>query len=240
MTKRAAAFDLLLPPGGSKRPAYRWLYLSLRSAILDGRLRPGARIPATRDLAGQYRLSRGTIVSAFDQLKSEGYVEGSVGSGTFVSKILPDDLLQVPSSDSSKKPALQNQRRSLSRYARRVKTFHGYELRPSRAFRANLPAVDLFPATLWAQIASRRLRRVSTYDLLGSDPMGYRPLRDALADYLGGSRGVNCVPEQIMITSGVQEGLDLVARAFLNPGDRVCMENPGDIGAALTFESVGA
>jgi GntR family transcriptional regulator/MocR family aminotransferase len=70
--------------------------------------------------------------------------------------------------------------------------------------------------------------------------MGYRPLRDAVAEYLSASRGVNCVPEQVAIVSGVQEALDLVARLFLNPGDRVCMENPGYVGAAIVFEAVGA
>jgi GntR family transcriptional regulator / MocR family aminotransferase len=240
MAKRAAALDLTLPPGGSKAPAYRWLYSVLRAAILEGRLRPGARIPATRDLARQYRLSRGTIVAAFEQLKSEGYVEGSIGSGTFVSRILPEDLLQVAGKDGSKEPAPPKQRRILSRFGRRVKLFQGYELRPNRAFRANLPAVDLFPTALWAQIASRRWRCASIYDLIGCDSMGYRPLRESLAEYLRASRGVNCTPEQIMITSGVQEALDLVTRLFLDPGDRVCMENPGYVGAPLAFESVSA
>jgi len=75
---------------------------------------------------------------------------------------------------------------------------------------------------------------------MGCDPMGYGPLRQAVADYLNTSRGVQCVPEQVAIVSGVQEALDLVARLFLNPGDRVCMENPGYSGAAIVFESVGA
>ena len=76
-------------------PAGRWLRSAIRTEILEGRLRPGARLPATRDLAAQYGLSRGTVVSAFEQLKSEGYLEGSVGSGTYVNEVLPDDLLQV-------------------------------------------------------------------------------------------------------------------------------------------------
>lgn len=118
--------------------------------------------------------------------------------------------------------------------------FPALEIRPSRAFRANLPAVDLFPTTLWAQITARRLRRASTNLLLGCDPMGYRPLRDAVANYLSTARGVKCVPEQVAIVSGVQEALDLVARLSLNPGDRVCIENPGYVGAAIVFEAVGA
>jgi GntR family transcriptional regulator / MocR family aminotransferase len=70
--------------------------------------------------------------------------------------------------------------------------------------------------------------------------MGYWPLREAVADYVNSSRGVKCVPEQVAIVSGVQEGLDLVARLLLNPGDRVGMENPGYIGATIAFQAVGA
>ena len=76
-------------------PLYRWFYDELRSAILEGRIAPGARLPATRDLAREYKLARATVVAAFEQLKSEGYVEGRVGAGTYVSQVLPDDLLQV-------------------------------------------------------------------------------------------------------------------------------------------------
>jgi len=240
MTKRTTAFDLMLPLRDSGTRAYRWLYASLRAEILEGRLRPGARIPGTRDLANQYGLSRGTIVFAFEQLKSEGYLEGSVGSGTYVSKILPDELLQVTHDVGAQPPPQRKRKRSISDYGKRVQPFPGYETRPTRAFRANLPALDLFPTTLWAQITARRLRRVSTYMLMGCDSMGYRPLREAIADYLSTSRGVKCTPGQIAIVSGVQEALDLAARLFLNPGERVCMENPGYEGAAIVFEAVGA
>jgi GntR family transcriptional regulator / MocR family aminotransferase len=239
MAKRTATLDLTLPPRNSRIPAYRWLYTAVRAGILEGRLRPGARLPATRDFANQYGLSRGTIVNAFDQLKSEGYVEGSMGSGTYVCGVLPDTLLQV-AHDSRTRPPERKRKRRLSGFANRLKRFPNFELRPSRAFRANLPALDLFPTTLWAQITARRLRRASVNLLLGCDAMGYLPLREAVADYLNTSRGVKCVPEQIAIVSGVQEALDLVARIFLNPGDRVCIENPGYIGAAMVFEAIGA
>jgi GntR family transcriptional regulator/MocR family aminotransferase len=203
-------------------------------------MRPGARLPGTRDLAAQYGLSRGTIVDAFDQLKSEGYVQGSVGSGTYVSNVLPDELFRPDSGARTQSPARSKPRRSISEYGRRVRPFPVLEMRPSRAFRPNMPALNLFPTSLWAQVASRRLRRASTGLLLGCDPMGYRPLREAVADYLSISRGAKCVPDQVAILSGVQEAIDLVARLFLNPGDRVCMENPGYPGAAIAFESVGA
>ena len=95
MAKQAAAFEMALPPRSPELPAYRWLYESLRAEILGGRLRPGMRLPSTRDLAVQYGLARGTIVNAFERLKSEGYIDGTVGSGTHVSKVLPEKLLQV-------------------------------------------------------------------------------------------------------------------------------------------------
>jgi GntR family transcriptional regulator/MocR family aminotransferase len=188
----------------------------------------------------QYGLSRGTIVSAFDQLKSEGYVDGSVGSGTFVSKVLPDDLLRAARHPRAQAPASAKRKRQVSDYAQRLPPPFSVGAVRARAFRTDLPALDLFPTSLWAQLASRRLRRLSPSQLLGSEPPGYRPLRLAIADYLIASRGVKCDPEQILVVSGVQEALDLVARVVLNPGDRVCMENPGYQGAMAVFESVGA
>jgi GntR family transcriptional regulator/MocR family aminotransferase len=245
MAKRTATLALMLPPRQPGAPAHRWLCAALRAEILEGRLRPGARLPATRDLAGQYALSRGTIVSAFEQLKSEGYLEGSVGSGTYVNKVLPDDLLQAPrqgGTPRSAEPAATRRRppRTVSGFAGRLAPLPAYDPRPARAFRANQPALDLFPTTLWAQIAARRWRRASTGLLLGCGPLGYPPLQEAVAGYLRTSRGVRCVPEQVAIVSGAQEALDLVARLFLDPGDRVCMEDPGYAGAARVFAACGA
>jgi GntR family transcriptional regulator / MocR family aminotransferase len=240
MAKLVTAFELTLPLRDPSVPAYRWLYASIRAEILHGRLPPGARLPSTRDFAGQYKLARGTIVSAFEQLKSEGYVEGSIGSGTNVSKVLPEQLLHV-ASDHEAKPALHVERKVLiSDYGRKASLFGGYENRPTRAFRANLPALDLFPLELWTKITLRCLRRISRRHLMGCDPLGYVPLRRAVAEYLSRSRGVRCVPEQVAIISGVQEALDLTARLLLNPGDRVCVENPGYPGAVQAFQALGA
>jgi GntR family transcriptional regulator / MocR family aminotransferase len=238
--KRATAFGLVLPPRNSKTSVYRWLYASLQTEILEGRLRSGARLPATRDLARQYGLSRGTIVSAFELLKSEGYLQGTVGSGTYVSRTLPESLFQVTRASGPRTSTHRKRKFRVSDYARRLNLFSGFEIRPSRAFRPNVPALNLFPTTLWAQVTARRLRRASMHLLLGCDPMGYGPLRDTVANYLGTSRGVKCGPEQIAIVSGVQEALDLTARLLLNPGDRVCMEDPGYVGARMAFEAVGA
>ena len=243
MPKRVTAFELMLPAREPETPVYRWIYAALRTEILEGRLRPGSRLPSSRDLASQYRLSRGTIVTAFEQLKSEGYIEGTIGSGSYVSKVLPEQLLKVTTARAELhtfRNGTRRTQRNLSEYARRLRWFPPLELRRIRAFPPNVPALDLFPTTLWAQIAARRFRMATAALLLGCDPLGYRPLREAIADYLRTSRGVRCSFEQVVIVSGVQEALDLTVRLFLNPGDRLCMENPGYIGASCVFEAIGA
>jgi GntR family transcriptional regulator / MocR family aminotransferase len=238
MAKKSSTLTLNLREARAGVPLYRWLYDELRTAILSGHLGPGARLPATRDLAGQYGLSRPTIVLAFEQLRSEGYVEGKVGSGTYVSQTLPEELLQAPAVKT--RSTARGRKIHMSDYARRLRPFAAAESRPARAFRATQPALDAFPVERWAQVAGRRLRRVSANLLSGGDALGYRPLREAVAEYLNTSRGVNCSAEQVVINSGVQEALDRAAHLLLNPGEPVWMEEPGYPGAAATFRAVGA
>jgi GntR family transcriptional regulator/MocR family aminotransferase len=238
MAKKSSTLPLNLRGPKPRMPLYRWLYEELRSTILAGRLHPGARLPATRDLAVQYGISRPTVVTAFEQLRSEGYVEGKVGSGTFVSKTLPDELLQATPPKSV--PGTRRRGIFLSAYARRLRPLARAESRPARAFRASQPALDAFPASLWAQVAARRLRRVSAKLLAGGEALGYRPLREAVAEYLNTSRGVKCAADQVLIISGVQQALDRTAHLLLDAGDPVWMEEPGYPGAAVVFRAVGA
>ena len=125
-------------------------------------------------------------------------------------------------------------------YGREARAFHVPDPRAPRSFRAHLPALDLFPLALWAQIASRRLRRITIAQMIGSEPMGFAPLREAIATYLRTARGVRCDARQVLIVSGTQETLDIVTRLFVDRGDRVAIENPGYLGAARIFESLGA
>jgi len=238
MARETTAFPLSLPAPPARGVLYRWLYGELRAAILDGRLQPGSRLPATRDLAFAYHLSRSTIVTDFQQLKSEGYVEGRSGSGTYVSQVLPEQLLVVYGPKRQKR--LPHRRIGLSAYALRLQPFRGTPMRPIRAFRPNQPALDLFPTDLWAQVAARRLRRVSVNLLAGGEALGYRPLREAVAAYLNSSRGVKCSAEQVLILSGAQEALDRTARLLVNAGEPVWMEEPGYPGADVVFRAVGA
>jgi len=240
MPRRSASLELVLEPRARGQPAQRWVYEALRSAILAGRLRAGARLPASRDLARQHGLARGTVVAAFAQLRAEGYVRSTVGSGTFVGEVPPDALLGLAGAPARMPRPSRPARVRLSGFARRVRPFPVLEPRRTRAFRTDLPALDLFPATLWAQVTGRVLRRASTRLFLGCEPLGYRPLRTAIAAHLRAARGARCEAEQIAIVSGVQEALDLAARMLVDPGDRVGLEDPGYGGAARAFTAVGA
>ncbi|HEY9140124.1 MAG TPA: PLP-dependent aminotransferase family protein [Bryobacteraceae bacterium] len=227
MPKGVSSLELTL----NERPPHVgltcWLHQELRRAVLDGRLRPGTRLPATRDFADQYGVSRGTAVAVFEQLQSEGYLHSRVGAGTWINERLPQNLFRAG------KPLVP----LWSRPARLTRLTFPH---PARPFRAHEPALAEFPVEVWARIASRRLRRVSSSLLAGGDVRGYGPLCAAVAEYLGSSRGVNCSPDQVVIVSGVQQALDLLARLLLKPGDAVWMEDPGYFGAVTAFQNAGA
>lgn len=240
MAKRTTSLPLALPPRPKALAASRWLYEAVRDGILEGRLRPRQRLPATRDLARQYQVARGTVIAAFEQLQAEGYLAAAVGSGTRVSDVLPEDLLHAARPRSPVRGLSPGLSVRLTDFGEQVALYRGNEPRPLRAFRANEPALALFPTALWAQVAARRLRRASARLLLGSEPAGYLPLREALAEYLRAARGVVCEAAQVIVVSGVQEALDLTARLVLRPGDRAAVEDPGYPGARHVFEAHGA
>ena len=241
MSKEETFQDLSLNPPSGEQDLWRWLYTELRGAILDGRLRPGARMPSTRSLGMQYSLSRGTVVVAFDQLQAEGYTRTEVGSGTYVASGAPDGFLSP-----TRKPATLALPRSKAAFPKRAQEFlKGVEVLPAshtigKAFRTYEPAIDLFPVDLWARVASRVLRRVPRSLYGHGNAAGYQPLRRAIAEYVGASRGVHCSAEQIIVTSGTQQALDLIGRFLLAIGDKVWMEDPGYSGALQTLRTSGA
>jgi GntR family transcriptional regulator/MocR family aminotransferase len=223
--RQAFAPDLALEGRKPGTTVFRWLYDEVRSAILEGRLRRGARLPSTRELAKQYRVSRGTTVAVFEQLRAEGYLESGVGgAGTSVSAHLPEDFLvakavRLPAGRSTR-PAV------LSRFAQRLSRAPGPRSQPPRPFRPLEPALEEFPMQVWAQLNSRRMRRASRRFLADDDPRGYRPLREAVAAYLGAGRGVKCTADEVVIVSGIQHALDLTVRLVVDPGDAVWVEDP--------------
>ncbi len=221
---------------------HRQLYVQLSEAILSRRLVPGTRLPPTRALAAELGVSRNTVVNAFEQLLAEGYIEGKVGSGTFVSLALPDEILrgrakQAPLHHTVPPHPVLSRRGSL--IAATSVTASGDAGRP-RAFRPGVPALDAFPFETWVRLANKRWRILPREFLTYRDAAGYPPLREAIAAYLGASRGVRCEPAQVIVVSGSQQGLDLAARVLLDPGDSVWVEDPGYRGARSVLLGAGA
>jgi GntR family transcriptional regulator / MocR family aminotransferase len=221
---------------------YRQLYDQLREAILSGQLAPGTRLPSSRELADELEIARNTVMNAFDQLHSESYVERRVGDGTYVSRQLPDDLLLAKRERLVRQGSKRNGP-SLSRWGAAVASMSispgNYRGKP-RPFRTSTPALDAFPYKLWGRLLARCWGNSGEELLPYGDSAGYLPLRKAIASYLSTTRGVRCVPEQLIVTSGSQHALEILSKVLLNPGDVAWIEDPGFLGARAAFLAVGA
>ena len=216
---------------------YRQLYDQLRDAILSGCLAPGTRLPSTRELASELNIARNTVLNAFEQLYAESYLERRVGDGTYISHQLPDDLLRVKKQQSTRtRPSRNGQSTAATFMSVSVANYSG----PPRPFRTGTPAFDAFPYKLWGRLLTRRWSTYAGEMLQYSDSAGYLPLRKAIASYISTTRGVRCIPDQLLITSGSQHALELVIRTVLKPGDKVWIEDPGFLGARASFIAAGA
>jgi GntR family transcriptional regulator/MocR family aminotransferase len=236
MPKVVSSFELSLNSRAPGQTLANWLYSELRSAILEGRLKNGAKLPASRDFARLYQVSRGTVVTAFERLQDEGYIRSRVGVGTRVNA----DVLKGNQGPHCPSAVPAYVRRVVSQY-KHPKPFVGWIALPgARPFKMRDPDLSEFPADLWGRLVARRARRFRARLREDDDGRGYRPLREAIAQYLGSSRGVNCNADQIVIVSGTQQALDLLARVLVTPGDPIWMEDPGYFGASIAFERAGA
>jgi GntR family transcriptional regulator / MocR family aminotransferase len=214
------------------------VYSGVRRAVLDGILSPGTRVPSSRALADDLRVSRTTTVLAYEQLIAEGYLTPRRGAGTFVAQELPDDLPRAPSPlrAVARHPPLSRRGLSLASTPPPWIRLPG----SPRAFRVGVPALDLFPVDLWAQVASRRLRRATIAQLDYGDPAGFKPLREAIADHVQRSRGTRCAAGDILIVAGAQRGIEFVCNLLLDAGDDVWLEDPGYAGARTALVGAGA
>ena len=202
----------------SAAPLSRQLAGALREALSEGWIEAGARLPSTRGLAQELALARSTIVGVFEQLAAEGYIAGKPGSGYFAA--VP---LGQPSPQAEARPAAP---RPLSRRAERLRGYAPEIRGTPRPFQMGYAEIDPGFVATWKRLASRVLSGRSRLDWNYGDPQGAPALRRAIADYLAAARGVRCRPEQIVLTSGTQQGLSLMAQVLLDPGDAAWVEDP--------------
>jgi GntR family transcriptional regulator / MocR family aminotransferase len=192
-------------------PFYRQIYDRFRSAIDGGSLKPGARIPSARALTRELGLARGTIEAAYSLLAAEGYIQARGQAGTIVT---PDLKPRTPVA----RPMLPPDN-----------TIATTSFRPDSIlpFQMGLPALDAFPRKIWARLGARCVRAMQPSDMVHPSVYGLPALRTEIASYLQVSRGINCSPSQIFVTSGYRHTIELIAHSLLKAGDRVWLEDPG-------------
>lgn len=236
-----ALFSFVDLDGSSAIPLFQQLNTQIRQAVLAGRLPSGIRLPSSRTLAIELEISRTTVVTAFEQLMAEGYLESRVGAGTYVTRDLARNILELPPLPN----ATQNRPMKVkSRVSRRGSTLlesNSYStLQPPASFLPNQPAYDQFPFDLWARILARQNRKPA-YEMLNyGNALGYPPLRRSIAEYLRHARGLKCDENQIIVVTGAQMAMSLTAWVLLDPGDAIMMEDPSLLAARDMFSGFGA
>ena len=213
-------------------PRQRLLHECLRTAIKSGALSAGTRLPASRELAAELAIARNTVLYAYEQLTTEGYVVAD-RRGSTVARLtgikLPDNNKNSKSKTATVQYQLLSQRSRVETPLLDTTSMH--------AFAPGVPALDEFPLLPWRHLQARAWRSISSQQLNYGEPAGELALRAAIAEYLQISRGVLCEVEQVFITDGTQSSLDLCARAFADVGQQVWMENPGYHGARMAFKA---
>lgn len=218
------------------------VFEQIRGMILAGQLRSGQRLPSSRHLCQQLQVSRITITLALARLADEGYVETAKSLGTFVSRQIPEQALHALQVDVERKHqpvVLDHFRPDLLKI--RSHNLVNAELRRSMIdFWVGRPDARSFPLRTWARLTNQRFLSAGSALTEYKEPIGFIELRQAIADHLRPARGIVAEPEQIIITGGCQEALNLVCRMLLPPGTDAIVESPGYAGASYLFESFGA
>jgi GntR family transcriptional regulator/MocR family aminotransferase len=215
---------------------FRQIYQQLRSAILSGALRPATKLPSTRELAAQLGVSRSAVVAAFEQLLAEGYTIGRKGAGTFITSDLPEPF--GANHGSRKRPA------SVAKTAALLRNPVGFAdvtaQSDERPFNLGRTLVDARTVELWRKLSARSLRSFAQGHLGYGDPQGMLELRKSVCEYLQAARAVRCEPDQIVITAGTQQAIDIVTRVMQGPDKEVWIEDPGYSLTRLALVAAGA
>lgn len=232
--KQSFPLDLIALDRALQVPLHRQLYNRLRSMIEERVLVPGHTLPSSRSLALDLSVARNTVVSVYEQLSTEGYIEGRPG--------VRPTVVDLPERRAPEVRAQTNDRRrkisARGQLMLRQPSHHGSA--GHLAFHPGMPDAENFPFNTWSRLLARRAKAARN-DLFGTyNVSGYPPLQRAIASYLKVARGVRCRPEQIVVTTGAQAALDLLARILLDAGETVWMEEPGYYGAQAAFVAAGA
>lgn len=237
-----ALLTVALDPA-SDRPLYAQLTDAIRQSIKGGALQPGVRLPATRVLAAELGVSRNTVVAMADQLLAEGLLIARVGDGTFVARppAFPPNLAAAldPDGDETDTDA-EGELHDLSVRGTRFASGEVEGPETLAPFVPDLPALDAFPMAEWSRLAGLAWRNVTPAMLARPEAAGWAPLRATIAGQLAAGRGLAVVPDQVVVTSGTSQSLDLVTRLLLDRGETVWLEDPGYIGARSVFTAGGA
>jgi GntR family transcriptional regulator/MocR family aminotransferase len=225
-----------------QQPLGKQIHEWLRQQILDGRLPPDRRLPASRELATELRVSRNTVLRVYEQLIADGYAEGRIGAGTYVCSEFPSEPARASRRRSARRPRLSSfGRRAAGQW--REPALWSVPMRAGIRFPFGLGVPDGadFPHDVWRRLLSRGSRHRSNRFLEGLRPEGvYAPLLDALASYLRRTRGHEYAPEQFLVFNGTQHTLDLIIRVLIDPGDSVVIEDPHDTATRRTLLAAGA
>lgn len=228
--------DLRLPEKGS-RLVLRSLHEQLRTAIIEGRLKAGVRLPASRAMAQSMKISRNTVVLAYEMLVSEGYLVTNTSAGSIVADIRPKQVKQ-----GAKLGQEKPDRRLAPFWRDRGQKDNTSPDKPARYdFRPGYPDMSLFPFDVWRRLTTRAARAESKLPVLEGESQGLLSLRKAIAGHVSYARAVACSPDDIVVTSGFRQAVDLLARVMIVPGEtQVALEDPCYHAVQNIFESAGA
>lgn len=234
--KPVFSFDVVVLPGRGQGTVKQSLYQQLRSAILDGRVAPGTKLPATRQVASGLGIARNTVLAAYDLLIAEGYVIPRAGAKAVVADVTTRRSRPARRSTAATAnprmnplwllPALQREtRRTL----------------PERCFRLGTPEYRYFPHDVWRRLSARSLRTWAKRTFTYSPSEGIPELREAIAHHVAFARAVACTADDVIVTSGAQQAFDMLARLLIVPGrTKVAVENPGYPPLRAAFIAAGA
>ena len=203
------AFDI---DRNSKTPVFEQICAFIRTSALSGSLPEGTKMPASRAFAAQLGVSRPTIVTAYEQLVAEGYLRSRVGSGFYLCDLGKVEL--PPAAQSSPKQDAN------------------CTAPPLRAFAYGQPDMRLFPYRQWGKAVAKVCRTHPETMLVGGTEFGNLDLRKAIADHVAEWRGISAAPDQIAITAGSSDALELCLRTLTQRGDAIGLEDPGYLPAS--------